>query len=62
MHVLSHLPALSRLLALSLFAIPKNGGTPTIARGRSMVVYIRDKTSPTGWLSLREMAQETPPK
>ena len=46
-----------------IFAIkstPKNGGKPTIARGRSMVIYLRDKNSPTGWLSLREMAQAAP--
>ena len=41
---------------------PKNGGQPTLAKGRSMVVYVRDKTSPTGWYSLREMAQEGPEK
>ncbi len=48
-----------------IFAIkstPKSGGGPTISRGRSMVVYIRSKDSPTGWLTLREMAQEAPPK
>jgi hypothetical protein len=48
-----------------IFAIkstPKNGGKPTIGRGLSMVVYIRDKSSPTGWLSLREMAQAGPDK
>ena len=42
---------------------PKNGGKSTIGgRGRSMVIYIQDKTSPTGWLTLREIAQEGPPK
>ncbi|GIQ59970.1 nuclear transport factor 2 family protein [Flavobacterium collinsii] len=41
---------------------PKNGGTSVISRGRSMVVYIQDKTSPTGWITLREMAQEAPTK
>ncbi len=49
----------------SIFSIkntPKNGGRPEISRGRSMVIYIRDKDSPTGWLSLREMAQEAPEK
>lgn len=49
----------------AIFAIkstPKKGGKPVIARGRSMVIYIKDKTSPTGWLSLREMTQEAPPK
>lgn len=43
-----------------IFAIkttPKNGGKFVISRGRSMVVYIRDKSSPAGWLSLREMTQ-----
>lgn len=48
-----------------IFAIkttPKGRGKPQISRGRSMVVYIRDKSSPTGWLSLREMAQEAPGK
>jgi len=46
-----------------IFAIkstPKKGGAPTIARGRAMVVYIKDKSSPTGWLSVREMAQAAP--
>jgi ketosteroid isomerase-like protein len=42
--------------------IPKNGTKPSIGRGRSMVVYIRDESSPTGWLSLREMAQAAPDK
>lgn len=41
---------------------PKNGGKSTVGpRGRSMVIYIQDKSSPTGWLTLREMAQEGPP-
>jgi ketosteroid isomerase-like protein len=46
-----------------IFAIkttPGDGGQPVIARGRSMVVFIRDKSSPTGWLSLREITQEAP--
>lgn len=47
----------------SIFAFkitPKNGGKPTFQRGRSMVVYIRYKESPTGWASIREMAQAAP--
>lgn len=47
----------------SLFTIkstPLNGDTPSIGRGRAMVVYVRDKTSPTGWLSVREMTQAAP--
>ena len=49
----------------SIFSIkttPKNGGVLTIGRGRSMVIYIQDKSSPTGWLTLREFVQEAPPK
>ncbi len=41
--------------------IPKNGGQPTFAHGRSMVVYVRYKDSPYGWVSIREMAQAAPP-
>jgi len=49
----------------SIFSIkttPKDGGKPSEGRGRSMVIYIQDKTSPTGWLTLREFVQEAPPK
>ena len=46
----------------SIKTTPKNGGTPSIGRGRSMVIYVQDKNSPTGWLTLREIAQEAPPK
>jgi ketosteroid isomerase-like protein len=46
----------------SIKTTPKDGGNPTISRGRSMVIYIQDKSSPTGWLTLREIAQEAPPK
>jgi ketosteroid isomerase-like protein len=47
----------------SIFAIkttPKTGGRPTLARGRAMVVYVKSKESPTGWQSIREMAQAAP--
>jgi len=27
-----------------------------------MVIYIQDKNSPTGWLTLREFVQEAPSK
>ena len=46
-----------------IFAIrvtPKGGKALPISRGRAMVVYVRSKDSPTGWLSLREMAQAAP--
>jgi ketosteroid isomerase-like protein len=42
--------------------IPKNGGEPTYAHGRSMVVYVRYKESPYGWVSIREMTQAAPTK
>lgn len=41
---------------------PKNGGPASFARGRSMVTYIKYKDSPTGWASIREMAQSAPDK
>jgi len=44
----------------TLFTIkgtPKAGGTPFIFEGRSMIVYVRYKGSPTGWASIREMIQ-----
>lgn len=47
----------------SIFTIkttPKAGGQPTLARGRAMVVYVKSKESPTGWQSIREMAQAAP--
>lgn len=47
----------------SIFAIKvsfRNGDTPTVGRGRAMVVYVRSKESPTGWASIREMAQAAP--
>jgi ketosteroid isomerase-like protein len=49
----------------SIFTIkitPKTGGKPAFAHGRSMVVYVQDGSSPSGWLSVREMAQEAPPE
>jgi ketosteroid isomerase-like protein len=44
----------------TLFVIqvtPLGGGSPTLFKGRSMIVYVRDKRSPTGWASIREMIQ-----
>ena len=46
----------------SIKTTPKDGGKPSVGRGRSMVIYIQDKSSPTGWLTIREIAQEAPPK
>jgi ketosteroid isomerase-like protein len=42
--------------------VPKNGDSTSVIHGRSMVVYIRCRDSPTGWASLREMTQEAPEK
>ena len=39
---------------------PKAGGRPTVSRLRAMVVYVKAKDSPTGWQSIREMAQAAP--
>lgn len=44
----------------TLFTIkgtPLGGGEPFLSRGRTMVVYVRYKDSPTGWASIREMIQ-----
>ncbi len=41
-------------------ATDKKTGKTTLSRGRAMVVYVRYKNSPTGWASLREMAQAAP--
>ena len=49
-----------QVVVFSIRSTPKGGGTPVISHGRSMVVYVKDKTSPTGWLSLREITQEAP--
>lgn len=46
----------------SIKTTPKNGGESSIGRGRSMVIYVQDKSSPTGWLTVREIVQEAPPK
>lgn len=39
---------------------PKAGGKTTVSSGRSMVVYVKYKGSPTGWALIREMAQAAP--
>jgi len=47
----------------SLFTIrgkPLAAGTPFLFKGRSMVVYVRDRRSPTGWASIRELIQSAP--
>jgi ketosteroid isomerase-like protein len=47
----------------SIFAIKvtfKDGRPSSVSRGRAMVVYIKSPASPTGWVSIREMAQAAP--
>ena len=47
----------------SLFTIrgePLADGTPFLFKGRSMVVYVRDRRSPSGWASIREIIQTAP--
>jgi ketosteroid isomerase-like protein len=42
----------------TLFTIkgtPLNGGEPFVFKGRTMVVYVRSKDSPTGWATIREL-------
>jgi ketosteroid isomerase-like protein len=39
---------------------PKNGDKPFLYKGRSIVVYVRYKKSPTGWASIREVVQNAP--
>jgi len=44
----------------TVFAIrstPKSGGDAYLFRGRTQVVYVRYKKSPTGWASIREIIQ-----
>ncbi len=44
----------------TVFAIKstsKNGGESYWFRGRTQVVYVRYKKSPTGWASIREIIQ-----
>ena len=35
----------------------KSGGESSLFRGRTQVVYVRYKKSPTGWASIREIIQ-----
>ena len=44
----------------SKFAVrgePKGNAKPFLFKGRSMVVYVRSKDSPSGWASIREVVQ-----
>ena len=44
----------------TIFAIkstPRSGGESYLFRGRTQIVYVRYKKSPTGWASIREIIQ-----
>jgi ketosteroid isomerase-like protein len=36
---------------------PRSGGDPFLFKGRTMVVYVRYASSPSGWATLREIIQ-----
>jgi ketosteroid isomerase-like protein len=45
----------------TLFSIkgtPKKSGEPFVFSGRTMVTYIKYKSSPTGWATIREIIQQ----
>lgn len=47
----------------STFAIrgtPRGNAQPFVFKGRSLVVYVRYKMSPSGWASIREIIQPAP--
>jgi ketosteroid isomerase-like protein len=59
-HVESLLIENDTAVEMTLFAIkgtPIAGGAPFPFKGRTMVVYVRYKESPTGWASIREVIQ-----
>jgi ketosteroid isomerase-like protein len=39
---------------------PKTHGYPFVLKGRTQVVYVRYKDSPTGWACIRELMQSAP--
>jgi ketosteroid isomerase-like protein len=46
-----------RMFHFTIRATPKTGGAPSSFTGRAMVVYVRSKDSPTGWVTIRELVQ-----
>lgn len=40
---------------------PKGDGQPFVFRGRTMVTYVRDAGSPSGWVTIREIIQPAGP-
>lgn len=45
----------------SIRVVPKDGGTPFVYKGRTMITYTRHIESPTGWATLREIIQSANP-
>jgi ketosteroid isomerase-like protein len=46
-----------RIFHFTIRATPRSGDPASSFTGRSMVVYIRSKESPTGWATIRELVQ-----
>jgi ketosteroid isomerase-like protein len=45
------------MTAFTIAGTPKDGSQPFTFKGRAMIVYVRSRQSPTGWVSLREIVQ-----
>ncbi|MEM9888946.1 MAG: nuclear transport factor 2 family protein [Bacteroidota bacterium] len=41
----------------SIQGTPKKEGSSFLFKGRTMVTYVRDKNSPSGWVTIREIIQ-----
>ena len=46
--------------AFAIEVRPKTHGYPFVLKGRTQVVYVRYKDSPTGWACIRELMQSAP--
>lgn len=47
----------TEISSFTIEGTPKGDGKPFVFKGRSMVLYIRYKESPSGWVLMREMIQ-----
>jgi hypothetical protein len=54
-----HGAAAVELTRFAIRSTPRRAGhgTPSVFRGRTMVVWVRSSGSPTGWLLIRELLQ-----
>jgi ketosteroid isomerase-like protein len=55
--ILFHEGTVVEMSLFSIQSVSKTGGSPSIFKGRSMVVYVEYPASPTGWASIRETIQ-----